>query len=135
MIDVTWVPRSRIAMSDESGIRRCCTRRTSGTRGRTCGHIKWQVDPEEGLPLEARSGLSEASDVAERKERRRVIEESPYDVLLDPVCQTCLGNALDKLSACKLDTRTHPDEPDNKTALRAMLTLVPSRFVEQSVCA
>jgi len=42
------------------------------------------------------------SDEAERKQKRRVIEEIPIlpnDVLLNPVCEACLGNRLVRLHA------------------------------------
>lgn len=55
-------------------------------------------------------------------------------MFLDPVCQTCLENAS-VTTRCIKCTRTHPNEPHDQTSLYAMLTLIPSGFVERSVCA
>lgn len=56
-------------------------------------------------------------------------------MLLDPVCQTRLGNVSVEANAMQIDAETHPYEPDNETSLHAMLALIPSRFVERFVGA
>ena len=48
-MDVTWAPRSIIAMCDESDIRGCCTMEQ--------GTYRRQLDVEKGLLQEVRSDL------------------------------------------------------------------------------